>query len=105
MSRGWTKVSPTMLLPHPPIFRYPLPDRTLPVVVLVVSLTFRRPSSRYFPFVGFPDGDTKCPSVISYRAVEPCPRPLPSSNFSKHVCDALTLTLTHLVSLFVCSGN
>ena len=33
-----------------------------------------------FPFVGFPGGNTYCPSVISYPANVPCPGPLPSSD-------------------------
>ena len=75
-----------MLLPHLPILRYPLPDGTLRVVVKFVSPSSRRPSSRSFPFVGFPGGDTQCPLVTSYSADVPCPSPRPSSDLFSHVC-------------------
>ena len=39
------------------------------------------------PFVGFPDSDTQCPSVIWYPADMPCPGPLPSSDLFNHVWD------------------
>ena len=54
---------------------------------LVHSPTSRPSSSRSFPFVGFPGGDTQCPSIISYHADVPCPGPLPSYNLFNHVCD------------------
>ena len=31
--------------------------------------------------------DMQCPSVISFVAEVPCPRPLPSSDLFSHVCD------------------
>ena len=37
--------------------------------------------------LGFPGGDTQCPSVISYPAYVPCPGPLPSYDLFNHVCD------------------
>ena len=60
-----------MLLPHMPILRYPLPDGTLQIVVYFIFPTSRRSSTGSFLFVGFPGGDTKCPSVISYSVTYP----------------------------------
>ena len=74
VSRGW------------PSLRYPLPNDALP-----------------FPFVGFPGGDTQCPSVISYPAGVPCPGPLPSSDLFNHVCD-LCLFSDPARCLFFCPG-
>ena len=52
----------SMLVPHLPSLRYPLPDGALPVVILPQS---RLSSSRSFTFVGFLAGDTQCSTVIS----------------------------------------
>ena len=76
---------------------------------------FRRFSSRSFTFIGFPDGDTQCPSVISYPADVPCPGPLSSSGFFNHVCDlclfsypdfvlSLYVMFNILLSIFVCAA-
>ena len=105
-----------MLLPHLPILRYPLPDGTLPVVIYFVSPTSRWSSTRSFPFVGFPGGDTQSPSFILYPANVPCPGPLPSSDLFNHVCN-LVFSLTQmfvflsryvmfntLLSIFVCAA-
>ena len=54
---------------------------------LFVSPQSRRPSSRYFPFIGCSGGDTQCPSVISYPADVTCPGPLPSTDLFNHACD------------------
>ena len=79
----WLGEGLSMLLPHLPILRYPLPDCSSSR--LVVSLTFRRSSCRSFPFVVFPGGDTQCPSVILYHAGVPSPDSLPSSDLFNHV--------------------
>ena len=72
----WLGEGLTMQLPHLPVLRYPL-----------ISPPSSRPSSRSFPFVGFPSGDTQCPSVILYCADVPCQGPLPSSELFNHICD------------------
>ena len=69
-----------------------------------------------FPFVGLPDGETQCPSVISYPADVPCPDPLPSSDLFNHVCDlyffltqmfvflSRSVMFSILLSIFVCAA-
>ena len=54
----WLGEGLSMLLPHLPILCYPLPNGTLPVVVYFIFPTSHRSSSRSFPFIGFPGGDT-----------------------------------------------
>ena len=94
-SDPWLGESLSMLLPHLPILRYPLPDGTLPEVVYFVSPPSRRSSSSSFPFVGFPGSDMQCPSVISYPADVPCPGPLPSSDLFNHVCNLCVFSYPH----------
>ena len=97
-SAPWLGEGFSMLLPHLPILRYPLPDGTLPVDVQFLSPPSRRSSSRSFPSVWFPGGDTLCPSVILYHTDVPCPGPHPSSNCFNHICELCLFSF--LFSLF-----
>ena len=64
---------------------------SIPLVQLVSSSS-RRSSSRSFPFVIFPDGDTRCPYVISYSTDVDCSGSLPLSGMFNHVCDICLLS-------------
>ena len=85
-----------MLLLHILILRYPLPDGTLPVVVLFVPQTCRRSSSsRYVPFAGFPGGDTHCPT----RILLTCPAQV---HFGLLICSITSVTFVFsLTQVFV----
>ena len=47
--------------------------------------------------MGFPDGDTQCPSFISHPADVPGPSPLPSSDLFSHVCDLCLFSYPEVV--------
>ena len=111
VSSDWVKAS-ACCFHICPIMRYPLPDATLPVVVYFFYPPSRRPSSMYLPFIGFPSGDTPCPSVTSYPADALCLGPLPSSDLCDlcffsypDVCVMSRYVMINiLLSIFVCAA-
>ena len=86
-------------------------DGTLPVVIWFVSSQSCQSFSRYFRFIGFPDGDMRCTLVLSYFADEPCQSPLPSYYLFNHVKyvylfyfpDVYFLS-RYVMFIFVCAG-
>ena len=102
-----------MLLPHLPMLCCSLcqirrfPSRSH----LVRSSQSCQSFSRYFRFIGFPDGDMRCPLVLSYFADEPCQSPLLSSYLFNHIKDLYLLSFPDVYFLsrfvmfiFVCAG-